>query len=91
VGAFPVCFGRLPGAPSACMCLLYHRCIYLSSVFTKYYHDYLQQHRFAASATPGRSLAVLTGGGGYAAAAGAGVNREWRTRNKRRVKKIRKK
>lgn len=83
VGAFLVCFGWLPGAPSSYMCLLYHCCIYLSSVFAKNYHDYLQKHGLATSATPGRSPAEIDGGGGYAAAAGGGVTSKNSAKNKK--------
>lgn len=104
LGAFPGCFGRLPGAPSSYMLVLYYAIrVYVNSFAAYYSHKiyiiillphcalcalwYTLTAR-RAGGSPGRSLAVLDGAGGYAAGAGAGVNREWRTQNKRRVLKI---
>ena len=107
VGAFPVCFGRLPGAPSSYMLVLYYAIRVCVNSFAAYYshkiHTIILLPHFALCAlrytlTPprcsggaGRSPAGMAGGGGYADAAGGGANLEWRAQNKRGVKKIQQK
>ena len=78
VGAFPVCFGWLPGAPSSCMPRLYHAIRVCVNSYAAYYshkiytiivlpHCALCALRYTLTAytaggDPGRFPAVLAGG-----------------------------
>jgi hypothetical protein len=99
VGAFPGCFGWLPGAPSSYMLVLYYAIRVCVNSFAAYYshkiyiiillpHCALCALRYTLTAhtaggDPGRPLAVVAGGGGYAAAAGGGITPKNSAKNKK--------
>ena len=99
LGAFPGCFGWLPGAPSSYMLVLYYAIRVCVNSFAAYYshkiyiiillpHFALCALRYTLTAhtaggDPGRPLAVVAGGGGYAAAAGGGITPKNSAKNKK--------